>query len=849
MTNNLKNSDFGFAGFFHDIGKFLERAKVTLPVEWESRNQALYQPKYSNNGREYYTHKHALFTAYFLDNWGKFIPEEFSRNVLEGDSILNMSAMHHKPESSNQWIVAHADRIAAGMDRTQFEKYNQIEDEPSGRNAYREIRLLSLFESIDLEGKNIYKSRENHKYYYQLQKMGSDSIFPKQGNSMGQAEEYSSLWNSFIKEFEALPFRGSPQLWMEQFESLFMKYCHSIPSATVDRTVPDVSLYDHCRLTGAISSCLYQYHLSNDTVSTIQNYTDEHKNEDRFIIIQGKWNGIQNFIYSEGGSTNKKSAKILRGRSLMVSLYSELAGDYLLEKLNLDSINMIQNAAGKFLILASNTQETINAINGTEKEINDWLMETYYGEVSLSITNQICSASDFMEGGIRNLLQVLNEKLEEKKFKRNSSTLGVVLNYLDQFNSNLKSPLCPYCGKRPSSNSNKEDPKCDPCEDQIEIGKLSPKRSFLGISFKPMKSMDSIGNPVFNKYYLTFFNSPPKEEKEISWKHFWNIGGLEEDTLYSKRYYRSYVPTIDESVVKEYSKILNSSQKDLLEKWGEINEPATFQYIAEKNLEFDEKEKRGIIALSTLSMDIDNLGGIFAKGLPKPTLSQVVSISRQLNLFFSAYVSYKCSTQYRNIYTLFAGGDDLVQIGPPREIFEYMNILRKDFELYTCNNSNIHVSAGVSLNKPGESVRKFLERSDTALESSKIKRNSISFFGIAVTWKEYESLLEFDSYFTLWKKNGSLSTSMLYRFISFCDKAERAKKVLVRGGMKAKEIGDFLWKSQLKYSFYRNFSNKIDPVSKKSMLEETSVIPGAIENYGEKLKIPIWKTIYQTRKY
>ncbi len=849
MTDNPKNSDFGFAGFFHDIGKFLERAKVSIPPEWENRNQALYQPKFSHNGREFYTHKHALFTAYFLENWAKYIPEEFSRNVLEGDSILNISAMHHKPESSNQWLVAHADRIAAGMDRTQFEKYNQIEDEPIGRNAYREIRLLSLFETIDLEGKNSYKSREDHRYYYELKKMSSDSIFPSRGNSMGQADDYSSLWSSFIKEFEALPFRGSPQLWLEQFESLFMKYSHSIPSATVDRTVPDVSLYDHCRLTGAISSCLYHYHLSNGSVGNIKNYTDEHKNENRFILVQGKWNGIQNFIYSEGGSTNKKSAKILRGRSLMVSLYSELAGDYLLEKLQLESINMIQNAAGKFLILASNTESTIQYINETEKEINEYLMESYYGEVSLSISYQICSGSDFMEGGIRELLQVLNEKLEEKKFKRNSSSLGVVQNYLDHFNSSLNAPLCPYCGKRPSTTNNHEDPKCDPCEDQIEIGKLSPKRSYLGISLKPVKSIDSIGNPVFNKYYITFFNTPPKEDKEISWKHFWNIGGLEEDTLYSRRYYRGYVPTIDESEVKQISKTLNILEKDLLEKWGEINEPATFQYIAEKNLELDEKEKKGIIALSTLSMDIDNLGGIFAKGLPKPTLSQIVSISRQLNLFFSAYVSYKCSTQFKNIYTLFAGGDDLVQIGPPREIFDYMNILRKDFETYTCNNPNIHVSAGLSLNKPGEGVRKFLERSDTALGLSKINRNSISFFGIAVTWKEYETLLNFDSSLSQWKKNGSLSTSMLYRFISFCDKSERAKQVLLRGGMKVKEIGDFLWKSQLKYSFYRNFINKIDPKSGKSMLEETSTIPGAIEKYGEKLKIPIWKTIYQTRKY
>jgi len=568
MAENLKNSDFGFAGFFHDIGKFLERAKVSISSDWESRNQVLYQPKYSNNGREFYTHKHALFTAYFLENWAKFIPEEFSRKVLEGDSIMNISAMHHKPETPNQWIVAHADRLAAGMDRTQFEKYNQIEDEPSGKNAYREIRLLSLFESIDLNEKNKYKSRESHKYHYELKKMTSATIFPKEGNSMGNPEEYSFLWKEFIKDFEALPFRGSPQLWMEQFESLFMKFCHSIPSATVDRTVPDVSLFDHCRLTGAISSCLYQYHLNNNTVSTIKNYTDEHKNEDRFIIIQGKWNGIQNFIYSEGGSTNKKSAKILRGRSLMVSLYSELAGDYLLEKLNLDSINMIQNAAGKFLILASNTPKTIESIATVEIEINEWLVKNYFGEVSLSVTYQICSGSDFLEGGIRNLLQSLNEKQEEKKFKRNSTSLGVVHNYLDQFNSNLKSPLCPYCGKRPSTSKNQEDPKCDPCEDQIDIGKLSTKRSFLGISYKPVKPSDSIANPVFGVYYISFFNTPPKEEKEVNWKHFWNIGGLEEETLYSKRYYRGYVPIIEESEIIDYSKLLNKSKEELIEKWG-----------------------------------------------------------------------------------------------------------------------------------------------------------------------------------------------------------------------------------------------------------------------------------------
>ena len=117
--------------------------------------------------------------------------------------------------------------------------------------------------------------------------------------------------------------------------------------------VHDVSLYDHCRTTAAFASALYGYHLQNNSIdkkAIIDN------NEEKFLLVTGDFYGIQDFIFSTGGETKKFRSKILRGRSFGVSVMAELAADMLCRKLNLTSFSVVFAAAGKFTLLAPNSQ-------------------------------------------------------------------------------------------------------------------------------------------------------------------------------------------------------------------------------------------------------------------------------------------------------------------------------------------------------------------------------------------------------------------------------------------------------------------------------------------------------------
>ncbi len=52
------------AGFLHDIGKFAERAKLPIDQKKIDINQQMYCPQRENNeGRKFYTHKHAAYTG------------------------------------------------------------------------------------------------------------------------------------------------------------------------------------------------------------------------------------------------------------------------------------------------------------------------------------------------------------------------------------------------------------------------------------------------------------------------------------------------------------------------------------------------------------------------------------------------------------------------------------------------------------------------------------------------------------------------------------------------------------------------------------------------------------------
>ena len=67
-----------------------------------------------------------------------------------------------------------------------------------------------------------------------------------------------------------------------------------------------------------------------------------------------------------------------------------------------------------------------------------------------------------------------------------------------------------------------------------------------------------------------------------------------------------------------------------------------------------------------------------------------------LDLFFTGYLQSDCAGNYPQTYTVYAGGDDLLLIGPWRQMIVLATDLREQFRRYVGGNSNITLSAGLA---------------------------------------------------------------------------------------------------------------------------------------------------------
>ena len=191
------------SGFLHDIGKFAERGGMDVNPEFLNNHTDLYQPFF--DGR--HTHKHAVYTAAFIDHIEKLLPAEFNRdNWGTIDDFMNLAAGHHKPETPLQWVIAIADRVSSGFDRDEFEDYNK------GINVrdYKKTRLLTMFEGISTDGKWREDSLESYFYRYPLKELSPENIFPVDREdyrlleSAQASEEYKELFLDFVNDLEFL---------------------------------------------------------------------------------------------------------------------------------------------------------------------------------------------------------------------------------------------------------------------------------------------------------------------------------------------------------------------------------------------------------------------------------------------------------------------------------------------------------------------------------------------------------------------------------------------------------------------------------------------------------------------
>ena len=870
------------AGYLHDIGKFAERAhdKNKRATENEEKipgffpdekfindNMDLYQPHFKDK----YTHKHAVYTAAFIDHLEKILPEQFNKEKWgPGDSFMNLAAGHHKPETPMQWIIAMADRISSGFDRQEFEDYN---NEIAVRD-YKKTRLLTIFEGINLKDK--WKDNlEKYDYRYPLKELAPETIFPvKHTNSKDDMsnKEYSNLFFNFVDSLEKLKHKQNIHIWLEHFDSLFMIYASNIPAATVGRVIPDISLYDHSKMTSALASSIYLYHKHNNTLEDIGKIKDDYENK-KFLIITGDFYGIQDFIFSEGGSTGKAAAKLLRGRSFAVSLISELAADMLCREIGLTISSIVLNAAGKFTIIAPNTESALKAIEEVEKKINKWLIKNFFGESTFGISRVKASYNDFEveNKSFNNLMENLSKKSEIRKLTKIDLDKfgGAVENYLDGFNNDLNKKLCPFCGKRPSQREVEKDPllgeeksACKICRDHIYIGTNLVKSDKIAITTIDANIHgQKLKEPIFDGYQLSFDVSGDLNElsKEGSLIKYWSISGAINGNISKEitaKFINGYTPKYEEEDNQD-SRLLAGGKKEnkKLELIDYIKEgyPKTFLHLAKKSLNGTDKPDKftGIEALGCLKADVDNLGLIFTCGLQHNNLSRTATMSRQLNYFFSVYLPYILGNhaEFKNIYTVFAGGDDLFLIGPWNIIIDFASFLNDKFKEYVCENQDITISAGISINKPDMPVLSFSETAENALKKSKENyKDSLTLFGESVKWDEFKKLEEIKFEIKEWLECKCINKSMLFRFNNFIELARQEKGLKKLDKFNMEDIECLQWRAKFKYNLIRNIGKDLNEQGRKDAVKMVEESAEWIEMYAGAMKISLWQIIYNQRR-
>ena len=719
--------------------------------------------------------------------------------------------------------IADAAAIAVGTDKT----------------ASDETKLRPLFATIHLDEKH---PAGNGKQHYPRAPLNPHSIFP------GDNSTRPDLWQAFLAGLQQIPqaHHNNWPLWLDHFDTLWQSVAHAVPAAHS----ADVSLYDHSKTTAALATALWLRRTAAEDSKEI-------------LLIQGDFFGIQNFIFAAGSATNRRAAKILRGRSFHVSLFAEVAALKVLEACALPPTAQIQNAAGKFLIIAPNTAAVRDAVTHARTDMNAWLLEHCYGQVALGIATQTASRDDFSNPEqFAQLVQDSFEALERAKLQRFDLT-GAAPTALPVAYPN---GVCPYDQRLPATGTVDNPQPAILSADQITIGEQLFKKDRLlildrDIAIHPEdKKAKKLQLSIFG-YTIAFTKAEhiKKDNFELAdeLRRCWDFSlpQLDNDSVwhgYARRYINAYVPRFRDEDLQDPDKYrpMQDDEED------EVKEghPKTYNHLACEELQLIDKNWRGKIAIATLKGDVDNLGSIFQKGLAAPSLAKMAALSRQMNQFFSLWLPAYCAAHARNTYTVFAGGDDFFLIGPWLQIQALAAAMRENFKKYTADNPQLTFSAGIAISKPGLPVPKLSAYAEEALEKAKNypprkkddeasqkpkpSKNAICIYGETLSWDDWPKIKDaFDEIKKLRDKY-QISTGYLYDILQYCNLAQQED---------AGNIAASMWRSQLYYRSRRFVRDKkLDEATYNELLRV--FCNEGIRTLQSRFRIPLFNHLYQLRE-
>lgn len=826
-------TETALGAFLHDTGKFWQRAHgAQRNADPEVQQVAEYALPKTADGRP--SHIHALWTWQFF-HWLE--KENLSLPGVNRDRVRNLAGYHHRPgggpaeEAGAQWLIAEADQLAAGMDRAA--RQDDDMEQNGAWDQFIRTPMISPFSSVFL-GKEL---GEVPKMLLPLDRLAPEAeLDPAESlDTSAWQDRYRHLLARFQQEFRALSRLRSAWLFQSSLKSLCERYWHAVPSSTKDQ--PDVSLYDHSRAVAAIASALYQWHAANGGIT--KESLEAAREENRFVWLLGDLSGIQSALFRLQHQQVRGVARILRARSFLMSLITESAALDLLWRLGLTPFSLVQNAGGRFLILAGNVPQTRQALEAVRRDVEQWMLERWNGELGLhlSITAPF-SGELFRRERFHEMSALWSEAAEQSKQRPFSTCYQPVLRQ-----ERFEFGACPACGIRAArAEGGGEEAYCGPCAEERRLGGDLPRLHAIGWS------RQSIGDPEKN---LRLWNG-----LHLHW-HVRGVdpGVLEEGFLtgpaldpqlpLALRHTGHYVPLLEEEEFEKlpYAKHLSEDARQT-----RPGETKTFEHIALDALEVVNGRIYGEDLLAVIKADVDRLGAIFSQGVQRPSLGLVAGLSRMLDFFFAARLPHLLRTdpRFRSTYVVYAGGDDLLLIGPWRQSLELLGKLQEAFARYV-GSPQITLSAALELVHPDEPLNRSVSAAEERLERAKnAGRNRVCAVDEdPLPWDQFRRQLDYAEKLLDWMRQGELSQGFVYRMLAF----DRDRMACERDRADANAAS---WRARWGYQLRRNL--KIENLASSPLAQFLNSLFGLNAQFGKAARPPSARTaisvaVYRNRSF
>jgi len=700
------------AALLHDIGKFQQRA------EWGS----------------YVSHQ---------ELGARWCEQDYFQQVF-GSDLAEAVRQHHNrnfPRTNEQrtrlnQLVQLADYLAAGERETETRPH----EEPP------QSQLVSIFSCIPLAWQDQKRDQKRDasrtyppekRYPVQALDWESESLLPQEAPPSAGDNPYKPLWEAFQQEWQAFAAnRTYTEADFRTILALLEKYTSFIPSATPweehdERTVPDVSLYDHLRVTAAIAACLDKQLLPDALEQAWAN--PQAYSEPILLLVKGDLSGIQDFLYLTGRGG---VASGLKGRSAFLQLLTEAIADFVLRRLELPPVCLLLASGGHFYLLAPYNQA--QTLAGLRTSISQKLLQAFQGDLRVllewvPLTNADLLSSDAISNKWDMLASQIGQRKQQLWAELPDSDLQWLFTPIQRATD--AQSLCQVCyGEYVKGRVDDDIRKCGRCLSFEELGRQMRRPTALVI-----QQIDPTDPPQNAKW------------EEALQAFGWRVHIVEQGQP---------IPEVPAPAVQVSFTPNGFTPVHRREGWSYVFRPlatATPELIEYRLPDFEKlaEKSEGAPWLGVLRMDVDSLGRLFAQGLkPKATLSRMATLSRTTRLFFEGYVAHLCApyAQKQQLYLLYAGGDDLFVVGAWSILPELARRIRNAFRQLV-GADHITLSAGIAISHPNTPLYQLAETARTALDEQAKghkwyhngqprEKDAISFLQTPIGWGEFERVFQ-----------------------------------------------------------------------------------------------------------